>query len=185
MRLFVLIWAAWAFAPAHAANGGRPDGPFRIGAEDVLFITVWKNEAMSRSVAVRPDGMISLPLINDVQAAGLTPTELRQVLGDKLREHLADPEVSVIVTEIRSRIVTVMGEVVKPDRYPIQGRATVVDLLARAGGFTQQAARSRIVVLRREGATVRAIPFDYNRLISSGAGAGDFVLEPGDTILVP
>src|SRR5687767_8688879 len=138
---------------ALAAAGDPPAAPpaaplaeiaYRIGPEDVLHVSVWSNEAMSRTVPVRPDGMISLPLVNDVQAAGLTPMELRQQLMKRLAEYMPHPEVSVIVTEVRSFKVAVIGHVPKPDRYELRSAATVVDVLAMAGGFTEFASRSRI-----------------------------------------
>src|ERR671934_1550287 len=118
--------------------------PYRIGPEDLLAITVWKNDAMSRTLPVRPDGMISLPLLDDVQAAGLTPMELRDVLVKKLTDYMPAPEVSVIVNEVRSFKVSVMGEIARPSRYELKSVTTVLDVLAQAGGFNQFANRSRI-----------------------------------------
>ena len=117
----------------------------------MLAITVWKNEPMSRTVQVRPDGMISLPLIDDVLAAGLTPVQLRDVLAKRLAEFIPNPEVSVIVSDVRSYKVSVLGEVLKPGRFELKSYTTVLDVLAQAGGFTQFAARARIVVLRPVG----------------------------------
>ena len=158
---------------------------YRIGPEDTLQIVVWKNEAMSRTVPVRPDGMISLPLLNDVQAAGLTPMELRDVLMKKLTEYMPVPEVSVILTDVRSFKVSVIGEVKTPGRYELKSRATVLDLLAQAGGFNEFAARNRIVILRPEGKTMKRIPFNYNKVISVGGESENFYLRPRDIVLVP
>ena len=158
---------------------------YRIGPEDTLQIVVWKNEAMSRTVPVRPDGMISLPLLNDVQAAGLTPMELRDVLMKKLTEYMPVPEVSVILTDVRSFKVSVIGEVKTPGRYELKSRATVLDLLAQAGGFNEFAARNRIVILRPEGKTMKRIPFNYNKVISAGGESENFYLRPRDIVLVP
>ena len=172
-------------------------GDYRIGPEDLLQISVWKNEAMSRSVPVRPDGKISLPLLNDVQAAGLTALELRDVLTQKLADYMPNPEVSVIVSEVRSFKISVVGEVARPARYDLKSWTTVLDALALAGGFTPFAARSRIVILRPEGNTVKRIPFNYNKVISSreslldrilnagGEGQENFYLQNGDIVLVP
>src|SRR5207249_4439847 len=110
---------------------------YRIGPEDMLQISVWKNDALSKLVPVRPDGMISLPLLHDVQAAGLTPMELRDTLARKLTDFMPAPEVSVIVTDVRSFKVSVIGEVHKPARYELKGRTTVLDVLALAGGFNE------------------------------------------------
>src|SRR2546430_4986424 len=109
---------------------------YRIGPEDVLDIAVWHNEAMSRTVPVRPDGKISLPLLNEVQAAGLTPPQLRDVLMKRLTDYMPSPEVSVIVREVHSFKVSVIGEVKTPGRYELNSPATVLDVLAQAGPFT-------------------------------------------------
>jgi len=106
------------------------DGEYRIGPEDVLDIGVWNNTTISRTVPVRPDGKISLPLLNDVQASGLTPMQLRDVLAKKLAEYVPAPEVSVIVREVRSLRVSVIGEIKPPGRYELKSRATVLDVLA-------------------------------------------------------
>src|SRR5262249_27724927 len=124
---------------------------YRIGREDVLRIVVWKNDALSVTVAVRPDGRISVPLLGDVEAAGRTPTELRNLLTVKLTDFVAAPEVSVVVTEVQSLKVSVIGEVPKPGRYDLKSRLTVLDILAMAGGLGQMASRTRIVILRPNG----------------------------------
>jgi polysaccharide export outer membrane protein len=178
---------AGAQAPAAAASeqdGSRNGTPeaYRIGPEDLLHISVWKNEALSRAVAVRPDGKISVPLLNDVQASGLTALELREILARKLAEYIPSPEVSVIVSEVRSFKVSVIGEVVRPGRFELRSWATVLDALALAGGFTQFAARSRIIILHPEGTTMKRIPFNYNKLTGEQE---NFYLRNGDIVLVP
>jgi polysaccharide biosynthesis/export protein len=175
--------AAGAAAPTAAQPSGSPMEQFRIGPEDVLTISVWKNEALTRSVPVRPDGMISLPLLDDVQAAGLTPMQLRDVLAKRLAEYMPTPEVSVIVTAINSFKVTVIGEVTRVGRYELKSWTTMLDLLAQAGGFTQFASRSRIVVLRANGKTMTRLPFNYNKVLSGDEE--NFYLLPGDIVLVP
>jgi polysaccharide export outer membrane protein len=160
-----------------------------IGPEDVLDIAVWNNKEMSRTVPVRPDGRISLPLVNDLQAAGLTPTQLKDALRTALAPYIPTPELSVIVREVHSFKVAVIGEVKSPGRYELGSIATVLDVLAMAGGLTEYAARDRVVIFRRQGATTRQIPFDYTRLTSrSEATKGvqdNFCIQPGDIILVP
>ena len=158
---------------------------YRIGPEDVLSISVWKNEPMSRVLPVRPDGMISLPLVDDVMAAGLTPTELRNVLAQKLAEFVPSPAVTVIVNDVKSFKVSVIGEVLRPARYELKSRTSVLDVLALAGGFNQFAARTRIVVLRQEGAKTVRIPFNYNRVTAGGSEEENIYLRPGDIVLVP
>jgi len=158
-------------------------GEFLIGPEDLLDIGVWKNEALSRQVPVRPDGMISLPLLNDVRAAGLTPMQLRDVLIRRLSEYMPTPEVSVIVQEVRSSKVSILGEVAHPGRFDLRGRTTVLDLLALAGGLTEFASRSRIVILRGEGTHASRIRFDYDKAMQDGAQENR-ELRPGDIVLV-
>lgn len=157
---------------------------YRIGPEDVLSISVWKNEPMSRVLPVRPDGMISLPLLDDVMAAGLTPTELRNLLAQKLAEYVPSPAVTVIVNDVKSFKVSVIGEVMRPARYELKSRTSVLDVLALAGGFNQFAARTRIVVLRQEGDKKVRLPFNYNR-VTSGSDEENVYLRPGDIVLVP
>ena len=169
----------------HALAQAQEVGEYRIGPEDVLDISVWNNSAISRTVPVRPDGKISLPLVNDVQAAGLTPNQLRSVLLKKLTEYVPSPEVSVIVREVHSFKVSVIGEVKKTGRHELKGRATVLDILAMAEGFGEFAGRGRIVVLRPEGKTMRQIPFNYNKVMSNNGALENFFLQPGDIIFVP
>jgi polysaccharide export outer membrane protein len=190
--LFVLGILALAGAPdpsaaaARTPTTAREEIPgYRIGPEDVLQVSVWSNDAVSRTAPVRPDGKISLPLLNDVQAAGLTPMELREELTRRLAEYMPHPEVSVSVNEVRSFKVSVIGAVAKPGRYELKSWATVIDVLAMAEGFTQFAARSRIVVLRSDGKRVERLPFDYDKVASGGAGQANFYLRPSDIVLVP
>jgi len=190
--LFALTILAVSGAPdpgaaaARTPTGAREEMPgYRIGPEDVLQVSVWSNDAVSRTAPVRPDGRISLPLLNDVQAAGLTPMELREELIRRLAEYIPHPEVSVSVTEVKSFKVSVIGAVTKPGRYELKSWATVVDVLAMAEGFTEFASRSRIVVLRSEGGRVQRLPFDYDKVASGGAGQANFYVRPSDIVLVP
>jgi polysaccharide biosynthesis/export protein len=177
-------------AAAPPAAAARPPLPptleeYRIGPEDVLSISVWKNDPMSRVLPVRPDGMISLPLLDDVMAAGLTPTELRNLLAQKLTEYVPSPAVTVIVNDVKSFKVSVIGEVVRPARYELKSRTSVLDVLALAGGFNQFAARTRIVVLRQDGDKKVRIPFNYNKVTSGSADEENLYLRPNDIVLVP
>ncbi len=176
-------------APKPPAAAQKPKPPagledYKIGPEDVLAISVWKNEAMSRVLPVRPDGMISLPLLDDVMAAGLTPTELRNVLAQRLAEYVPSPAVTVIVNDVKSFKVSVIGEVFKPARYELKSRTSVLDVLALAGGFTQFASRTRVVVLRQEGEKRVRIPFNYNR-VTNDSVEEDLYLKPNDIVIVP
>jgi polysaccharide export outer membrane protein len=188
----VLLFASLQPTPPQAEPPSPPE--YRIAPEDVLAISVWQNAELSRSVTVRPDGKISLPLINDVQAAGLTPLELREVVIKALREYMPSPEVSVDLAEMNSFKVTVMGEVKRPDRYRLRAPATVLDLLAQAGGFQDWANRERIVVLRprrspspgrQPDAGFERILFDYRKVTSPGGEAANIPVHPGDIIVVP
>ncbi len=140
---------------------------------------------MSRTVPVRPDGMISLPLLHDIKVAGLTARELRDLLVQKLGDYMPTPEVAVIVLEVRSYKVSVIGEVQKPARYELKSWATVLDVLALAGGLNEYAARARIVVLRPDGTGMKRIPFNYNKVIAGTDDHENFYLRQGDIVLVP
>ena len=184
--------AAEAVPSAQAA--GVDPSQYRIGPEDTLAIAVWQNTDLTRTVPVRPDGHISLPLVNDVQASGLTPMELRDVLKEKLAEYAPGAEISVIVAEVNSFKVSVMGKVQRPDRYLLKGPTTVLDVLALAGGFQDFANQEKVVVLRPEpffvqgrqaGQTFRRIYVNYKKVIAAGGETENFTLEPGDIVVVP
>jgi polysaccharide export outer membrane protein len=156
---------------------------YRIGVEDILDIAVWNYADLSKTVPVRPDGKISLPLVNDIVAAGLTPMELRDVLTEKLRVFIQKPDVSVVVREIRSLKVSVIGNVRTPGRYDLRGPSTVLDALALAEGINEFAARRRITVLRRNGHGQERLRFDYDAAVRKGDN--NFLVKPGDIIVVP
>jgi polysaccharide export outer membrane protein len=182
-------------APAHAQEATAPGtggverqfpfDEYRIGSADLLEISVWDNESLSRTVVVRPDGKISLPLLNDVQAAGLTTMELREIITRRLVEYTPAPEVSVIVSEVHSFAVSVLGEVREPGRFELNGRLSVLDVLAQAGGLTEFAARSKIMIFRPMGDTTDRIRFDYERVVSGDGPRKIVFVQPGDTIVVP
>ena len=181
-------------APAESTPKSLAGPDYVIGANDNLHISVWKEPDLTASLPVRPDGKISLPLVNDVQAAGLTPMQLRERLSQVLATYVAAPIVSVIVREIHSFKVTVIGEVKTPGRYELKSRATVVDVLAMAGGATDYAMRRKIVVLREEAGSTKQIPFTFERVgaksghpsnMSAEPGLANVCLMPGDIVLVP
>jgi len=158
---------------------------YLIGPEDVLDITVWKNcPDLCRTVPVRPDGKLSLPLVNDVQASGLTPMDLRQHLTDQLAEYIPSPEVSVIVREVHNFKVAVVGAVKMPGDYEIKSQATVLELIARAQGLTEFANRDKIVVLRQKGTKTERIKFNY-RKVAEGDDEDNLYVRAGDIIVVP
>jgi polysaccharide export outer membrane protein len=159
------------------------DASYRIGPQDVLRIDVWKETEISRSVPVRPDGKISLPLLNDVQAAGLTAMELANSITEGLKKFINNPQVTVTVTEINSRRVYVTGEVTRPGAYPLLPNMTALQALTSGGGFTQFANPKKIYVLRNENGKRVKHPFNYKDVVNGKAD--DFPLQPGDTIVVP
>lgn len=180
--LFVVDGVAFGAESAIAPSVNE----YRIGPEDVLDIAVWKNVELTRTVPVRPDGMISLPLINDVRAVGLTPLELREVLAKRLEEYIPSPQVSVIVSAVHSFKVSVIGEVGFPGRHEIRSGTTVLDALAMSGGLKEFAARSRIVVMRQDGrGGTKRLPFNYDNAITEGGESENFSLRPGDIVVVP
>ena len=177
--------AAPGAAGTNASAPGNMQESYRIGPEDVLEISVWRNEAISRSVPVRPDGKISLPLVNEVQAAGYTPSELRTNLTKLLSEYIPAPEVSIIVREVNNFRVFVIGEVARPGRYQLRSATSVLEVIALVGGLTQFASRSRLFVLRIEGGGQKRIPFNYNKAMAADGEQENFQLQPGDMLIVP
>jgi polysaccharide biosynthesis/export protein len=171
-----------------AANTVRVPAPepdqYRIGPEDTLEISVWKNQDLSRTVVVRPDGKISVPLLNDLQAGGMTPLQLRDVLIKGYSAYQPEPEVAVIVQQIHSIKVSVIGGVKTPGQYELKSQATVLEALALAGGFSDFAKRDQIVVMRRGPRTTLRLPFNYSKVALVGEEENFFV-QPGDTIIVP
>lgn len=162
----------------------RLDFEYQLGAEDVVEIAVYQAPEISRTVPIRPDGKISLPLVGDVQASGKTATELAEELRGRLEGYVQGPRVTVIVQEIHAPRVFVLGEVVRPGAYPLRGRLDLLQAIALAGGLGDFASRSRILLIRRtpEGEERRVI--DYGDLVSTRSGRPP-VLLPGDTIYVP
>jgi polysaccharide export outer membrane protein len=157
-----------------------------IGPEDQIQVTVWKNPELSVTVPVRPDGRISVPLVDDVQAAGLTTEELKLVLAEKLAEYVKDPEVTVIVSSIQSKRIYLIGGVTSQTSFALNQDMRVLDAIALAGGFTTFANKSKIKILRREGDGLREYRFDYDAFIRGDAPLeSNFLLQPGDTIVVP
>ena len=158
---------------------------YKIGPQDVLRIDVWKEPEISRTTPVRPDGRISLPLINDVQAAGLSSTELAGVIAEGLRKYITNPQVTVGVTEINSRRVYVTGEVTKPGAFALLPNMTVLQALSSSGGFTQFAKLKGIYVLRSEDGKQVKHPFNYKEVVSGKKPELNIPLQPGDVIVVP
>jgi polysaccharide biosynthesis/export protein len=161
------------------------DPNYVIGAQDVLDISVWKEPDVSRVVPVRPDGRISLPLLNDVQAAGLTPAQLAAQITESLKKYVTNPQVTVIVTTINSQRVYILGEVTRPGAFPLIPGMSVLQALSSAGGFTQFAKVKSIFVRRIENGKESKYPFNYREVISGKKAEQDILLKAGDTIVVP
>ena len=160
-------------------------GSYIIGPEDVLYIYVWKEDKLSRSVPVRMDGMISIPLVDDVKAAGLTPLQLKDLLLAKLREYVDTPDVTVIVTEANSYKVYLQGEVKKPGVMRLRTETSLVQLIVMAEGFTDWADKKKITIIRREGGKESRIRANYNRIVDGDKGHPDIILKSGDIVIVP
>jgi polysaccharide export outer membrane protein len=176
-----------ALAGGDSVVGTKPhNNTFIIGDDDVLAIDVWKEPEISKSVAVRSDGKISLPLIGEIQATGRTPMELESALAGKLRSYITDPAVTVIVEKINSKKFSILGEVVKPGIYVLASPTTVVDAIAAAGGFRDFAKTRSIYILRTtsDGAQTR-LGFNYKDFIKGKNSAQNISLEPRDTVVVP
>lgn len=158
-----------------------------IGPEDVLDITVWKNNDLSKTVQVRPDGRISLPLIGDVAAVGRTSSQLTEEISTRLKSYMENPTVSIVVKEVNSYAIFVLGEVVKPGRYPLKSKTTLLQAITLASGFTQVASRNKIVIFRfaKEGEPLMKIKASYDDIVLRDGTNQNIELKPGDTIVVP
>src|SRR5215468_1264908 len=193
-----MVTSGWAQANAKAADETKPatadkpqsepasvGGPdYVIGANDMLHVSVWKEPDLTQSLPVRPDGKISLPLLNDVVAAGLTPTQLADAITGKLKKFISDPRVTVVVTAMNSQKIYILGEVVKPGSTILQPNMTVLQALASAG-FTQFANTKGIYLLRNENGKQQKLPVHYRELVKGEQIDQNIVLKPGDTLVVP
>jgi polysaccharide export outer membrane protein len=168
-----------------SAKAATDDPNYVIGPEDELIISVWREPDISRSVPVRPDGKISLALLNDVQATGRTPMQLGSDITEKLKNFISEPQVTVIVTRINSQRIFVIGEVPRTGSYTLLPNMTAVDAISSAGGFTPFAKRTKIYILRKENGKVNSIPFNYKDVVKNRRSEQDVVLKPGDRIVVP
>jgi polysaccharide biosynthesis/export protein len=162
------------------------DDSFVIGNDDVLAVNVWKEPEVSKSVPVRSDGKISLPLVGEVQAAGETPLKLERDIASRLKSFIDEPEVTVIVQQINSQKFNILGQVSKPGSYPLTNNATVLDAIALAGGFRDFAKQKSIYVLRQNtDGSQKRIPFNYKEVVKGRNPAQNIKLEPRDTVVVP
>jgi polysaccharide export outer membrane protein len=178
-----------------ADNPSKPAGPeatqdsttpsdYVIGADDVLKISVWKEQDLTETLPVRPDGKISMPLLNDVPAAGLTPLQLRDSITEKLKKYISDPRVTVVVTAMNSRRVFITGEVVHSGPITLLPHMTVLQALSQAG-FTQFANLKAIYLLRTDNGKQVKLPFNYKEVVKGNHPEQNILLKPGDTLVVP
>jgi polysaccharide export outer membrane protein len=175
---------AAADQPTAAAVKAHDDN-FVIGNDDVLTINVWKEPDISRSVPVRSDGKISLPLVGEVQAAGLTPLKLEKDIAAKLKNYISEPEVTVIVQQVNSQKFNILGQVARPGSYALANSPTVLDAIALAGGFRDFAKKKNIYVLRQGASGESRIPFNYKDVSQGKNMSQNIRLQPGDTIIIP
>jgi polysaccharide export outer membrane protein len=167
-----------------AVPAPEPPSDYVIGADDVLRISVWKEPDLTETLPVRPDGKISMPLLNDVQAAGLSPLQLKDSITEKLKKYISDPRVTVVVTAMNSRRIFVTGEVVHSGPIPLLPHMTMLQALA-AAGFNQFANLKAIYLLRTENGKQVKLPFNYKEVVKGNHPEQNITLRPGDTIVVP
>ena len=158
---------------------------YRVGEGDAIQVSVWKEPDLSKTATVRPDGMVSLPLIGEVKVIALTSSEIKDLVTSKLAAFVVSPIVTVEITEIRSRRIFITGEIVRPGTYPLAGPTTVLQLIAQAGGLTPFAKRKSIVILRQENGRPVKYPFNYSEVVHGRTPEQNIALVPGDTVVVP
>jgi polysaccharide biosynthesis/export protein len=179
----ISVAAAMAQQPATTGNQSQD---YVIGTEDVLAINVWKEQELSiKDVVVRPDGKISLPLVGDLKADGLSIKQLQETIAEKLKEFITAPVVTVTVTKILSRTVSIVGQVTKSGVYPLGSSMTVIELLARAGGLTEDAKPKNIKIFRNENGKTITFHFNYNDMIAGKNLKQNILLQKGDEVVVP
>ena len=172
--------------PVQPAQGGAtPPEDFVVGPEEVLEITVWREPDLTTKAVVRPDGKIGMTLLNDIQASGLTTTQLKTRIATGLAQFVAEPEVSVVVVEVHSQMVHLIGAVARPGAYPLGGPLTVMELLARAGGLGESAKSQEIAVVRTDGKATQRIAFNYKAFIEGKDLGHNLQLKNGDIVVVP
>jgi polysaccharide biosynthesis/export protein len=168
------------------AGSNAHDATFIIGVDDVLAINVWKETDLSRTIPVRTDGKISLPLVGELQAAGRTPLQLEQQISERLKSYMTEPEVSVMVQQINSEKVDVLGQVAKPGSYSLSSASTVVDAISAAGGLKDFAKKKSIYVLRKNASgQEQRIAFNYSDFLKGKSAVQNVKLEPHDMVVVP
>ena len=170
-------------APPVKGQVGIDEATYIIGPEDILYIHVWREDQLTRTVPVRMDGKITLPLVNDVQAAGMTPLQLKESLTARFKDFFDSPDVSVVVMEANSYKVYVSGEVKTPGVYRLRTETTILEIVPMAGGFTEWADRGSIMIIRKEGGKEKRMEVDYKRIVKGKDP--NIALKAGDVIVVP
>jgi len=178
LAILLLVSEAFSQAPVQ-------DSSYQIGPNDILNIFVWKETELTRDVTVMPDGKITYPLIGEITAQGMTASELKKVITDKLQSFVTAPEVTVIVKESRSQVVYTIGKLMKPGPYPLAPGMTVMQALSAAGGFAEWADPKNILIIRKEGGKETHLRFNYKEFTSGENLQQNILLKPGDTIVVP
>ena len=179
------LWAVAMSSLVGAQELPPEEGSFTIGPGDQLNIVVWMNDALTTEVPVRPDGFISLPLLNDIRAAGLTPTALQKKIHSRLQEYISQPEVSVIVKQVRSFKVSVLGKVRSPGRLELDGPATVLDVIAMAGGFDAFSNPDDVYIVRKVSGSYTRLKVKYSSATKAGGQEINVEVQPGDLVIVP
>jgi polysaccharide export outer membrane protein len=156
-----------------------------IGAEDVLGVLFWREQEMSGDVVVRPDGMVTLPLIGELKAAGLKPEAVRDAIQAAATKFLADANVTVVVRQINSRKVFITGQVARPGEFPLASPRTVLQLIALSGGLTEYAEGDKVTIMRTDGAATQTLRFNYKEVTKGKKIEQNILLKPGDTVVVP
>jgi polysaccharide export outer membrane protein len=156
-----------------------------VGESDVLHVNVWKEQELTQTVVVRTDGNISLPLINEIKVSGMTPLQIQEMIAEKLKSYINNPQVTVTVTDIRSKKAFITGEVLRPGSYSLNAQTSVLQMIAQAGGFTPFAKRDNVVILRTENGKLTRMKFQYKEVVKGNKTEQNIDLHPGDTVVVP
>jgi polysaccharide export outer membrane protein len=156
-----------------------------IGSEDILYIHIWKEEHLSRTVPVRRDGIISLPLVDEIKAEGLTPLQLKEILAQRFKEFIGNPNITVMVMEANSFKVYLSGQIRNPGVYRLRSETSLLQIISMAGGFTDWANQKKILIIRKEGGKEKRITVNYKKIVKGEDPGSNVILKAGDTILVP
>ena len=156
-----------------------------IGSEDILYIHIWKEEHLSRTVPVRRDGIISLPLVDEIKAEGLTPLQLKEILAQRFKEFIGDPNITVMVMEANSFKVYLSGQIRNPGVYRLRSETSLLQIISMAGGFTDWANQKKILIIRKEGGKEKRITVNYKKILKGEDPGSNIILKAGDTIIVP